>query len=241
MYFSEVVIPVVDLRADPTAEPLMVRGHDRRRHTQLLAGQCVHVLGSSNGWCDVEVPEQMIGHAQGIPRPYRGFVPEEALRHQNHCSCRSSHMSPWSADTGNCLCQKARSYLTQPYLWGGLSCHNPLCQQPQTGPDCSGLVWLAYQEIGLLIPRNAADQCAIGRRAAFSELRLGDLVFTAPSGGNVNHVLIYAGPTVIEATVRDGAVVREILPEKRFGFPFSSCMDGDNINDTQFFFRGYLS
>jgi cell wall-associated NlpC family hydrolase len=118
--------------------------------------------------------------------------------------------------------------------------YNPSYCQVQTGPDCSGLVWLAYEEIGVFLPRNARDQCSVGQSITPCVLRIGDLVFTAPCHGTVNHVLICLGPTLIEATARDGAVVRETFPEERFGLSFSSSADGSIVNDTKLFFRRYL-
>jgi hypothetical protein len=241
MYCSEIVPPVVDLRAEPTPDPLIVRGHDRRRLTQILPGQCVHVLDSKNGWCEVEIPEQMVGHAQKNPHPYRGYVQEDFLRRKNSCSCRSSLPLQWSEEIETRLLCKLRLYLSAPYVWGGLSAHISSYQGVQTGPDCSGLVWLAYQDLGMFLPRNAVDQCAVGHVILPHALQSGDLVFNAPCNGKVNHVMVWSGSTLIEATDLDGARVREISPEERFGLSFSDLtLDGIIVNDIQFFFRRYF-
>jgi hypothetical protein len=241
MYFSEAIVPVADLRSEPTDEPLMVRNHDRRRLTQILSGQCVHVLNSKNGWSEVEIPEQMMDHALGHPRAYRGYVVESALQSKEECSCHCSSIVPWSEEVGIRLLSTLRSFVAQPYLWGGLSRHLPSYHRASTGPDCSGLVWLAYKEIGIFIPRDAADQCAAGRPISPIELRRGDLIFKAPVDGRVNHVLAWSGSTVIESTDSGEGVVREVTFEERFGIPRSKLThDGSCVEDVKIFFRRYL-
>jgi cell wall-associated NlpC family hydrolase len=67
-----------------------------------------------------------------------------------------------------------------PYSWGGTS--------PQTGFDCSGLVFAAYRSIGWKIPRSSWDQRRAGRPIRFARLRPGDLLFTE-GGGHVQLVV----------------------------------------------------
>jgi cell wall-associated NlpC family hydrolase len=66
------------------------------------------------------------------------------------------------------------------YHWGGTS--------PQTGFDCSGLVYAAYRSIGLKLPRSSWDQLRVGRAVGFARLRPGDLLFTE-GGGHVQLVV----------------------------------------------------
>ena len=64
----------------------------------------------------------------------------------------------------------ARHQVGVGYRWGGTS--------PQTGFDCSGLVYAAYRSIGWKIPRSSWDQLRVGRPVRFARLRPGDLLFT---------------------------------------------------------------
>ena len=66
------------------------------------------------------------------------------------------------------------------YHWGGAS--------PQTGFDCSGLVYAAYRSIGLKLPRSSWDQRRVGQPVGFARLRPGDLLFTE-AGGHVQLVV----------------------------------------------------
>lgn len=237
---AEVVVPVVDVRSEPTNEPLMVRGHDRRRLTQLLSGHSAHVVSRTNGWYEVDIAEQMMGHAAGVPRPYRGYVVEEAVRRRD-CRCDGqSAVPPWSAAVVDRLCCVARRYLSHRYLWGGLSAYNSAYQGTMTGVDCSGLVWLAYKDAGMVLPRDAVDQWYVGHRCAPQDLLAGDLVFTAPKEGKVNHVMMWTGETLLESTEWGAASVQESAFETRFGFSLSDvAADGAIVDGRQFFFRKY--
>ena len=55
-----------------------------------------------------------------------------------------------------------------PYRYGGDS--------PQ-GFDCSGLVWYVYRELGVAVPRTAAEQRGAVQAVDAALLRPGDLVF----------------------------------------------------------------
>jgi len=74
----------------------------------------------------------------------------------------------------------ARHQVGVGYSWGGTS--------PQTGFDCSGLVYAAYRSIGLKVPHSSWDQLRVGRPVRFARLRPGDLLFTA-GGGHVQLVV----------------------------------------------------
>jgi cell wall-associated NlpC family hydrolase len=74
----------------------------------------------------------------------------------------------------------ARHQVGDGYSWGGTS--------PQTGFDCSGLVYAAYRSIGWKLPRSSWDQLRVGRPVGFARLRPGDLLFTE-GGGHVQLVV----------------------------------------------------
>lgn len=75
----------------------------------------------------------------------------------------------------------AKTKLGAPYAWGG------------NGPnsfDCSGLTQWAFRQVGVSIPRVAADQARSGSYVARGDLQAGDLVFFYDP---VSHVGIYDG------------------------------------------------
>ena len=88
------------------------------------------------------------------------------------------------------LLPAARRFLGVSYHWGGRS---------PAGLDCSGLVQLAAARNGILLPRDAKEQCAaLGGPAALRPLeaaraRPGDLWFFGPDRRTVTHVAIASG------------------------------------------------
>ena len=120
----------------------------------------------------------------------------------------------------NALVSNAVSYaeaqLGKPYLFGG------------TGPaafDCSGLVMMAYQAAGVVIPRTSQAQWIALPHVPASQVLPGDLVFFAGSDGTPTapgHVgLVIGKNTMIEAYAA-GTPVRV----STFGTPQSPAGDG---------------
>ena len=91
----------------------------------------------------------------------------------------------------------AQQFLGVPYAWGGAS---------PAGFDCSGLVQYAYGQLGVDLPRTAADQAQMGQPvASLAEARPGDLVaFHDP----VDHIGIYAGNGLMVVAPKTGDVVK---------------------------------
>lgn len=82
------------------------------------------------------------------------------------------------------LCQYAKQFLGNPYVWGGTSLTN--------GADCSGFVLSVFAKYGVSLPHSSRAQANMGTSINSSELAPGDLVFYA-KGGTINHVAIYIG------------------------------------------------
>ena len=112
----------------------------------------------------------------------------------------------------------ARLFLGDPYYWGGRSAYDPdAAAPPHTGPDCSGLVGLAYQITGAVIPRDAHEQWMNARKIRREELQPGDLVFLfdPDDSDRANHVLLYTGDGKVLEGPGTGGAVREIPLEER--------------------------
>ena len=79
---------------------------------------------------------------------------------------------------------RAISLLGAPYKFGG------------AGPkafDCSGLVSFIHEEVGIAVPRTAAEQYRAATPVPIEELEPGDLLFFKTRGSTISHVAIYAG------------------------------------------------
>ena len=82
------------------------------------------------------------------------------------------------------LCQYAKQFLGNPYVWGGTSL--------TSGADCSGFVLSVFKKYGVTLPHSSQAQSKMGTTISASELKAGDLIFYA-KGGSINHVAIYIG------------------------------------------------
>ncbi|MCM1388037.1 MAG: NlpC/P60 family protein [Bacillus sp. (in: Bacteria)] len=82
------------------------------------------------------------------------------------------------------LCQYAKEFLGNPYVWGGTSLTK--------GADCSGYVLSIYKKFGISLPHYSGSQANCGTSIKLSEAQPGDLVFYG-KGSTINHVAIYIG------------------------------------------------
>lgn len=82
------------------------------------------------------------------------------------------------------LCQYAKEFIGNPYVWGGTSLTN--------GADCSGFVLSVYKKFGVTLPHHSGSQAQYGTYVSMNEIQAGDLVFYG-YGKTINHVAIYIG------------------------------------------------
>ena len=93
----------------------------------------------------------------------------------------------------------AAGLIGTPYRYGG--------ENPRKGFDCSGLVFYSFEQMGLKVPRTAAEQRKAAGRVDRDDLEPGDLVFFRSSKGRIDHVGIYAGDGRFIHAPNSGSVV----------------------------------
>ena len=89
-----------------------------------------------------------------------------------------------TASIGSEIVIRAISLLGAPYRFGA------------SGPkafDCSGLVQFVHEELGIDVPRTAAEQYRAAAPVRLEDIEPGDLLFFRISGKRISHVAIYAG------------------------------------------------
>jgi hypothetical protein len=100
--------------------------------------------------------------------------------------------------TGDAVVADARKYLGIKYVYGS--------NDPAKGLDCSGLVQRAYGDLGIKLPRVAADQARQGTKVdSLAEAKPGDLV---AFGSPVDHIGIYIGDNKMIVAPHTGDVVK---------------------------------
>jgi cell wall-associated NlpC family hydrolase len=98
--------------------------------------------------------------------------------------------------TGAAVVQDAKKYLGVPYVWGGES---------MSGIDCSGLVQAAYGDLGVRMPRVAADQARMGTEVpSLAQAQPGDLL---TFGNPAYHIAIYLGNNQLIESPEPGKTV----------------------------------
>jgi peptidoglycan DL-endopeptidase CwlO len=91
----------------------------------------------------------------------------------------------------------AEKYLGVPYVFGGTS---------TSGLDCSGLVQKAYGDLGISLPRTAAEQAKVGSPvASLAQAQPGDIL---AFGDPAYHVAIYLGNNMMIAAPEPGDHVK---------------------------------
>ncbi len=80
----------------------------------------------------------------------------------------------------------ARQMIGVNYRFGGAS--------PDTGFDCSGLIYYAHRAQGISLPRTASAQYEFAHPVTRNDMRPGDLMFFRTSGKRISHVGFYLGP-----------------------------------------------
>ena len=148
-----------------------------------------------------------------------------AIWHYNHDDAyvrevlkrAARYASPTTTGSGHgvAVVRAALRWLGTPYSWGGGNANGPTYGTAHgahiKGFDCSGLALYAWAQVGVRLPRVAADQYNAGRHIPRSQLRPGDLVFFAHNPSNprtIHHVGIYLSRGRMIHAPQTGDVVR---------------------------------
>jgi cell wall-associated NlpC family hydrolase len=120
-----------------------------------------------------------------------GYVQADAVARLPYDVTANQPAQPALAYRGAANRAAVAKYGTQfqgvPYKWGG--------NDPLNGIDCSGFVKFLYGQIGLNLPRTAAEQALVGQPITrLEELRAGDrLYFWSSERGKIGHTGVYLG------------------------------------------------
>lgn len=157
---------------------------DKKLHSPIEEAYFAQLQKSEQYYCAEVVGFVKIGEAKQ-PIFFGSYLP---LFDQINCSLNAQEVIPFfgkaekisKCTSGNEIVQRAKLYLSTPYLWGGKS---------HAGIDCSGLVQMVYRSCGYQLKRDAYQQATMGITANnLSEAKSGDLAFFSNNAGKVTHV-----------------------------------------------------
>lgn len=128
-------------------------------------------------------------------------------KNENHVSKSSSYKyEPVSEATK--VADNALKFQGTKYKWGGTS---------RKGMDCSGLVYKAFQEENISLPRVSRAMAKKGRRLQVDEINVGDLLFfeTDKNRKRINHVglvvkIVPGQVSFIHSTTHHGVIVSSL-------------------------------
>ena len=161
--------------------------------TQALRGEQVRLLSTYGSWAHVRVDAQRGNF-------YRLGIIGWIWKSQLSSTPVAAPPVPQLPRRGSSIIRAASAYLGTTYIFGGMT---------HAGIDCSGLTYLAAQQVGVQLPRDAADQSRVGAVVRRKDLRPGDLVFFGPgSRDTIHHVAIYIGGGRVLHAPHTGSWVR---------------------------------
>lgn len=157
---------------------------------ELFYGNAVTITGTTGDWTAVIYDGQA------------GYVYSQYVKEGSY----SNTVSPDAGGSveGRQVADFALQFVGYNYSWGGAS--------PETGFDCSGLVYYTYKQFGYTLNRVACDQAQNGVHVDPSDLQPGDILCFYSSSTYIGHVGIYIGDNkfVHAANSSTGVIISEL-------------------------------
>lgn len=140
------------------------------------------VLLSNRAWGYVPVD-----NVARLPYDVKQDVPTYSARDNSVLASRGGGHTLSNANSRAAIAAYAQEFKGTPYKWGG--------NDPLKGIDCSGFVKFLYGQIGVSLPRTAAEQVYVGVPITrLQDLQAGDrLYFWSNKRNKVGHTGIYLG------------------------------------------------
>lgn len=154
---------------------------DAKIWTQISNNERYHVVSQLDGWVQIEFDES--GDSSDDTKAYVSSQYVDV----RYALAEAIKFSPSELNSSkrSQIVNYAMQFLGNPYVWGGTSLTK--------GADCSGFTMSVMAHFGIKLPHYSGSQAKMGKKINSSQMRPGDLIFYANSGGTINHVAMYIG------------------------------------------------
>ncbi len=186
---------VLNVRTEPNT--------DAKIWTQIVKDERYPVVAQLDGWVEIDLDSV---DEEDTSKVDKAFI---STRDNNvevrYALNEAIKFSPAEAAANNAASRRSKvvnyalQYVGNPYVWGGTSLTK--------GVDCSGFTMQVMRQFGVSLPHYSGSQAKMGKAVTSGNMRPGDLIFYAGSGGQVNHVAIYIGNgQVVHAASRKSGI-----------------------------------
>lgn len=186
---------VLNVRTEPNTEAKI--------WTQIVRDERYPVAAQLDGWVEIELDS--VDEDDGTTMDKAYISTRDNNVEVRYALNEAIKFSPSEIAANNAASRRSKlvnfalQYVGNPYVWGGTSLTK--------GVDCSGFTMRVMQQFGVSLPHYSGSQAKMGKAVTSANMRPGDLIFYAGSGGQVNHVAIYIGNgQVVHAASRKSGI-----------------------------------
>lgn len=203
---KDIAMETASLRAVINTDVLNVRTEpstESKVWTQIVKDERYPVLAQLDGWVEIELDS--IDEEDGSAADKAYISTRDNNVEVRYALNEAIKFSPAEIAANNAISRRSKianyavQFVGNPYVWGGTSLTN--------GADCSGFTMKVMQNFGVSLPHYSGAQAKMGKSVKSSDMRPGDLIFYANSGGTINHVALYIGNgQVVHAASRKSGI-----------------------------------
>ena len=189
---NDIAMQTATLRAVINTDVLNVRTEpstDAKIWTQIVKDERYPVVAQLDGWVEIELDS--VDEEDGTTMDKAYISTRDNNVEVRYALNEAIKFSPAEVAANNAASRRSQivnyalQFVGNPYVWGGTSLTK--------GADCSGFTMSVLAKFGVSLPHYSGSQAKMGKAVTSGNMRPGDLIFYAGSGGQVNHVAMYIG------------------------------------------------
>ena len=186
---------VLNVRTEPNT--------DSKIWTQIVKDERYQVVSQLDGWVEIDLDSVDEEDGSTVDKAY--ISTRDNNVEVRYALNEAIKFSPAEIAASNAASRRSKvvnyalQFVGNPYVWGGTSLTK--------GVDCSGFTMKVMQQFGVSLPHYSGAQAKMGKKVTSANMKPGDLIFYAGSGGTINHVAMYIGNgQVVHAASRKSGI-----------------------------------